>query len=207
MPDLVVSIANKISDARDFIRFKAICKSWNCARSSEAHPFDPWILKYEHIGEFGAVTFASIVDYRLFEVSFLALVGKRHRLIGCDGSGCLVTVDDRDESIVFQLNPLSHREHIVLPRLPTWCRMELFVVVTNLWPLKSTPLLGSLPVCIWHLGSQSNWTTIPLEDFWRSSPEHMCIYFEHHLPAPPQVVGLRLSWVIGMSNSSLLFGR
>uniref|UniRef100_K3YDA5 DUF295 domain-containing protein n=1 Tax=Setaria italica TaxID=4555 RepID=K3YDA5_SETIT len=202
MPDLVVSIANKISDARDFIRFKAICKSWNCTRSGETYLFDPWILKSKHIGESRAVTFASIVDYRLFEVSFPALAGKRHRLIGCGGSGCLVAVDDRDESIVFLLNPLSHQEHIILPRLLAWCRMgsldacilgletptsaESFLVLTNLWPLKSTPALGSLPICIWHLGSQFDWTTIPSEDFWCSSPEHMQIYLGHHLPAPPQ---------------------
>jgi hypothetical protein len=45
IPDIVVSITNKISDARDFIMFKAICKGWNCTRSGEAHSFDPWILK------------------------------------------------------------------------------------------------------------------------------------------------------------------
>jgi hypothetical protein len=46
--DIVVSVANKISDARDFIMFKAI-KDWNYARSSEALPFDPRILKSEFI--------------------------------------------------------------------------------------------------------------------------------------------------------------
>ena len=41
IPDIVVSVANKISDARDFIMFKAICKGWNCACLGEARPFDP----------------------------------------------------------------------------------------------------------------------------------------------------------------------
>jgi hypothetical protein len=49
--DIVVSVANKISDARDFIMFKVVCKGWNCARSGEAHQFDPWILKSEFIGD------------------------------------------------------------------------------------------------------------------------------------------------------------
>jgi hypothetical protein len=46
-----VSVANKISDARDFIMFKVVCKGWNCACSGEAHQFDPWILKSEFIGD------------------------------------------------------------------------------------------------------------------------------------------------------------
>jgi hypothetical protein len=66
IPDIVVSVTNKISDARDFIMFKAICKGWNCAHSGEARPFDPWILKSKFISESGAVTFASIADMRLF---------------------------------------------------------------------------------------------------------------------------------------------
>jgi hypothetical protein len=56
IPAIVVSVANKISDARDFIMFKAVCKGWNYALSGEAHPFAPWILKSEFIGESGAVT-------------------------------------------------------------------------------------------------------------------------------------------------------
>jgi hypothetical protein len=71
IPDIVVSVANKISDARHFIMFKVVCKGWNCARSGEACPFDPWILKSEFICESGVVTFASIADIQLFEVSFL----------------------------------------------------------------------------------------------------------------------------------------
>jgi hypothetical protein len=70
-PDIVVSIANKISDARDFIMFKTICKGWKYARSSEAHPFDRWILKSEFIGESRAVTFTSVVDIRLLRSRFL----------------------------------------------------------------------------------------------------------------------------------------
>jgi hypothetical protein len=81
-----VSVANKISDARDFIMFKVVCKGWNCARSGEARKFDPCILKSEFIGEFVVVTFTSVVNMWLFEVSFFALVGKRTRLIGCGGS-------------------------------------------------------------------------------------------------------------------------
>jgi hypothetical protein len=73
IPDIVVSIANKISDAIDFITFKAAYKGWNCARSGEARQFDPWILKSEFIDESGAITFTSVADMRLFEVSFLAL--------------------------------------------------------------------------------------------------------------------------------------
>uniref|UniRef100_K3XPX7 F-box domain-containing protein n=1 Tax=Setaria italica TaxID=4555 RepID=K3XPX7_SETIT len=115
MPDLIVSIATKINDARDFIRFKAVCKSWNCARSGEARPFDPWILKSEDIGESGAMTFTSVVNHRLFEVSFLTLAGKKTSFIGCDGSGCLVAVDDKDGTSSLLLNPLSPREHIILP--------------------------------------------------------------------------------------------
>jgi hypothetical protein len=53
IPDIVLSVANKIDDARDFIMFKAVCKDWNCARSGEACQFDPWILKSEFIGESG----------------------------------------------------------------------------------------------------------------------------------------------------------
>jgi hypothetical protein len=36
IPDIIVCVANKINDARDFIMFKAICKGWNYARSGEA---------------------------------------------------------------------------------------------------------------------------------------------------------------------------
>jgi hypothetical protein len=66
IPDIIVSVANKISDARDFIMFKVVCKGWNYAHSGEAHPFDPWILKSQFIGESGVVTFASVADMRLF---------------------------------------------------------------------------------------------------------------------------------------------
>jgi hypothetical protein len=69
--DIVVSVANKISDARYFIMFKAVCKGWNCARSGEARQFDPWILKSEFISERGAVTFASVVDMRFLRSLFL----------------------------------------------------------------------------------------------------------------------------------------
>jgi hypothetical protein len=65
IPNIVVSVTNKISDARGFIMFKAVCKGWNCARSGEAHPFDPWIQKSKFIGESVAVTFASVADMRL----------------------------------------------------------------------------------------------------------------------------------------------
>jgi hypothetical protein len=34
--DIVVSVTNKISDARDFIMFKAVYKGWNYARLGEA---------------------------------------------------------------------------------------------------------------------------------------------------------------------------
>jgi hypothetical protein len=60
---------------------------------------------------------------------------------------------------------------------------------------------------MWHLGSQSNWTTLPSEDFGCSSSEHMRIYLGQDLPTPPHLGGLWLSWVIGMGNSSLLKGE
>jgi hypothetical protein len=62
IPDIVVSIANNINDARDFVMFKAVCKGWNCDRSGEAHQFNPWILKSEFIGASGVVTFAFVAD-------------------------------------------------------------------------------------------------------------------------------------------------
>jgi hypothetical protein len=95
IPDIVVSVANKISDAKDFIKVKVVCKGWDCAHSGDARPFDPWILKTEFISESGVVTFAPVADMRLFEVSFPALPGKRTRLIGCGGSGSLVVLDCR----------------------------------------------------------------------------------------------------------------
>jgi hypothetical protein len=115
IPDIVVSVTNKINDARDFIMFKAVCKGWNCTRSGEAHQFDPWILKSELIGESGAVTFTSVADMRLFEVSFPALAGKRTKLIGCGGSGSLVALGCRDWCNTLMLNPFSPRKHIRLP--------------------------------------------------------------------------------------------
>ena len=144
-------------------------------------------------------------------------------LIGCGESGRLVALDTKDWSTTLMLNPLSPREHIRLPRLPKWSHMasleacilcletaagaESFVVITFFWPVKSFEALGSLPICFWHLGSQSDWTTIPSEDFCCSSSEHMRIYLGHDLPAPLRPVGLHLSSVIGMSNSSLLEGQ
>jgi hypothetical protein len=65
--------------------FKDVYKGWNCTHSSDAHPFDPWILKSEYIGESREVTFSSVADMWLLEVSFLAFTGK-----GLDG---LVAVD------------------------------------------------------------------------------------------------------------------
>jgi hypothetical protein len=147
--DIVVSIANKISDARDFIMFKAVFKGWNYARSGEACSFDPWILKSEFIGESGAVTFASIADVHLFEVSIPALVGERTRLIGCGGFGSLVALDCRDWCNALMLKLVSLRKHIRLPRIPKWSQMatpqtfilclettageESFVVITFFW--------------------------------------------------------------------------
>jgi hypothetical protein len=200
--------------------FKDVCKGWNCARSGETRPFDPWILKSEFIGESGVVTFASIADMCLFEVSFPALAGKRTRLIGCGVFGSLVALDCRDWSNALMLNRLSPRKHIRLPQLPKWSQMatlqacilclettagaESFLVITFFWLEKCFAVLGSLPVSIWHLGSQSDWTTLPSEDFWCSSSKHMQIYSGQDLSAPPHPVGLQLSWVIGMGNSSLL---
>jgi hypothetical protein len=120
------------------------------------------------------------------------------------------------------LNPLSPRKHIRLPRLPKWSQIatlqasilsletatsaESFVVIT-FFPEKTFAALESLPVSMWHLGSQSDWTTLPSEDFWCNSSEHMQIYLGQDLPAPPHPVALWLSWVIGMGNSSLLEGE
>jgi hypothetical protein len=92
--------------------FKAYCKGWNYACSGEAHPFDPWILKSEDISESEVVNLHPSPIFRFFKVFFLALVGKRTTLIGCSGSRRLVTLDTKDWSIVFMLNPLSPREHI-----------------------------------------------------------------------------------------------
>jgi hypothetical protein len=122
-PKIIVSVANKISDARDFVMFKAACKGWNCARSGEARQFDPWILKSEFISEYVAVTYASVTDMWLFDVSFPALAGKRTKLIGCGRSGSLVTLDCRYWCNTLMLNPLSPRKHIRLPRLLKWSPM------------------------------------------------------------------------------------
>jgi hypothetical protein len=82
-----------------------------------------------------------------------------------------------------------------------------FVVITFFWSEKSFTALGSLPVFMWHLGSQFDRTTLPLEDFWCSSSEHVQIHLGQELSTPPHPVGLRLPWVIGMGNSSLLEGE
>jgi hypothetical protein len=172
IPDIVVNVANKINDARDFIMFKVVCNGWNCAHSGEARQFEPWILKYESNGESGAVTFASVADMRLFEVSFPALAGKRTRLIGCGGYGSLVALDCRDWCNALMLNPLSPWKRICLPQLPKWSQMatlqacilcleiatgaESFVVITFFWLVKYFAALESLPVSMWHLGSQSD---------------------------------------------------
>jgi hypothetical protein len=79
------------------------------------------------------------------------------------------------------LNPLSPQKHIRLPRLPKWIQMSTlqacilcletvagaksFVGIIFFWPVKSFAALGSLPVFMWHLGRQSDWTTLPSEDF------------------------------------------
>jgi hypothetical protein len=60
IPDIVVSVANKITDVRDLIMFKTVCKGWNCAHSGEERQIDPWILKSEFIGKSRAVTFTSV---------------------------------------------------------------------------------------------------------------------------------------------------
>jgi hypothetical protein len=90
--------------------------------------------------------------------------------------------------------------------LETATSAESFVVIT-FFPEKTFAALESLPVSMWHLGSQSDWTTLPSEDFWCNSSEHMQIYLGQDLPAPPHPVALWLSWVIGMGNSSLLEGE
>jgi hypothetical protein len=197
IPDIVVSAANKICDARDFIMFKTVCKGWNCTRSGEACPFDPWILKSEFIGDSGAVTFTPVTDMQLFEVSFPGLAGERTRLISCGRSRSLVALDCRDWCNTLMLNPLSPRKHIRLPQLPKWSQMdtlqacilcleatadaESFVVITFFWQEKSFAALGSLHVSIWHLGRQSDWTTLPSENFWCSSSKHMLIYLGQDL--------------------------
>jgi hypothetical protein len=84
---------------------------------------------------------------------------------------------------------------------------ESFVVITFFWLEKSYATLESLPVSMWHLGSQSDLTTGSSKYFWCNSSEHMWISLGHDLPAPPHYVGLRLSWVIGMGNSSILEGE
>jgi hypothetical protein len=158
------------------------CKRFHHVQSSlqrlELHsfrwgmPFDPWILKSEDIGESRVVTFASITDLQISEVFFTALARKRTRLIGCGGSRCLVALDNTNWSTTLMLNPLTSREHILLPRLLKWSHMaslqacilcletlartESFLVIIFFWLVKSFEGLGSLPICIWHLGSQSD---------------------------------------------------
>jgi hypothetical protein len=127
--------------------------------------------------------------------------------------------DARDSCNALMLNPLSPLKHIRLPRLPkssqiatlqayimcleTTTGAEPFVVITFFWPEKSFAVLGSLSVSM----CQFDWTTLPSEDFWCSSSEHMWIYSGQDLLAPPHPVELQLSWVIGIGNSSLLEGK
>jgi hypothetical protein len=101
---------------------------------------------------------------------------KRTRLIGCSGSGSLFALDCNDWCNTLMLNPLSPRKHILLPRLPKWSQMaslqacilclqittgaESFVMITFVWTEKSFVALDSLPVSMWHLGSQFDWTTL-----------------------------------------------
>jgi hypothetical protein len=80
-------------------------------------------------------------------------------------------------------------------------------VITFFWLEKSFAAPELLPVSMWHLSSQSDWTTLPSKDFWCSSSEHTRIYLGRDLPAPPHPAGLRLSWFIGMGNSSPLEGE
>ncbi|OEL36495.1 CMP-sialic acid transporter 2 [Dichanthelium oligosanthes] len=59
-------------------------------------------------------------------------------------------------------------------------------------------------VCISHLGSQSNWSTISAADFWCWSSEHMWRFLG---PQAPVWERLGQAWVTGMGNSSLVEGE
>jgi hypothetical protein len=109
---------------------------------------------------------------QIFEVSISALAHKRTKLIGCGGSGSLVALDCRDWCNALMMNPLSPRKHIRFPRLLKWSQMatlqacilcleiatgaKSFVVITFFWLEKPFAALESLPVYMWHLGSQSD---------------------------------------------------
>jgi hypothetical protein len=42
--------------------------------------------------------------------------------------------------------------------LETTVGVESFVIITSFWPEKSFAALGSLPISMWHLGRQFDWT-------------------------------------------------
>ncbi|OEL15432.1 hypothetical protein BAE44_0023548, partial [Dichanthelium oligosanthes] len=112
--NFVLRIADTITDAKDFIKFRAACRGWNHPRS-KAQPFAPWILRSVDVEVSGILEFISKDEIRLLRIPFSMPIGKRSLMIGCGESGHLLSIDRNDEQQVTPLlvNPMCCWEHTV----------------------------------------------------------------------------------------------
>ncbi|OEL18046.1 hypothetical protein BAE44_0020934 [Dichanthelium oligosanthes] len=61
MENLVLKITDTITNAKDFVRFREVCRGWNQPHSKAQAPFAPWILRSVVVDFIGAV-FISMVN-------------------------------------------------------------------------------------------------------------------------------------------------
>ncbi|XP_078182395.1 F-box/kelch-repeat protein At1g57790-like [Carex rostrata] len=117
--ELLSLILKNRSDVSDFIRYRAVCKTWRLSCSiSDLPPQFPWIVK---ISEGSNLEFYSIALKKLYTIRGRCSSGKS--LLGSTGSYMLTKQYDKPDSYSL-LNPISNTE-VPLP-LPHVCNLIWF---------------------------------------------------------------------------------
>ncbi|KAF3341166.1 F-box protein [Carex littledalei] len=110
-PELYIVILKKLPEICDFVRCRAVCKSWRTSSSvSDLPPQFPWILKRS---EGPYLEFYSIIFNKVYAIRARCSSGKR--LFGPAG-GYLLTGQEGNADSFSLLNPLNNRD-VPLPVL------------------------------------------------------------------------------------------
>ncbi|KAJ4806819.1 F-box family protein [Rhynchospora pubera] len=114
-PELISLISRKLIDIFDFVRLRAICKTWRSAvQTSDLAPQLPWIMEYsDQSFEKGYMRFYSLLTGKIHDVNFPKSIQK---FITGSAYKYLFSYDMRTRECSL-INPLT-KEEISLPPTP-----------------------------------------------------------------------------------------
>lgn len=181
--DVLSSISGFLTDPKDFIVFRAVCRQWRNTIELTSHGrFLPWILKSDYVGVSGNLLFNSLSSEECREIHIPALKGRRSTRLAGFGAGHIIGIDMDDHLSAVLVNPLTGVS-TQLPRLPELFGVtmthgfvtdpamagdkDVTVVIYNWWPLGNV----RIHVALWCPGS-GGWAVLPSERFWTTMPQH-----------------------------------